>query len=36
LRKKMEARTRIGPIRERKVEPASLGIVVGLFKSIFL
>ena len=33
LRKKTEARRRIGPIRERKLEPDSVGTVGGLFKS---
>jgi hypothetical protein len=33
LRKKMEARRRIGPIWERRVEPDSVGTRVRLFKS---
>jgi hypothetical protein len=32
LRKKMEARRRIGPIRERKVGSGSFAPVAGLFK----
>jgi len=36
LRRKMEAKRRIGPIWERKEESASVETVLGLFKSIFL
>jgi hypothetical protein len=36
LRKKMEAKRRIGPIWERKEESASVDTLLELFKSIFL